>query len=65
MGAEELKWLYGQSARDFIALHHPLPTHTHSALDCYRVGRLAYEEKNWKKARDWMKEALHKFEDGK
>ncbi|XP_064393719.1 prolyl 4-hydroxylase subunit alpha-1-like isoform X2 [Halichondria panicea] len=34
------------------------------ALDCYRVGRLAYEEKNWKKARDWMKEALHKFEDG-
>ena len=43
----------------------PSHTHTHSALDCYRVGRLAYEEKNWKKARDWMKEALHKFEDGK
>ena len=28
------------------------------------IGREAYLAKNWQMARDWMKEALHKYDEG-
>ena len=36
-----------------------------SAKDCYTIGREAYLAKNWKMSRDWMKEALNKYDKGK
>ena len=35
------------------------------AKDCYLVGRQAYLEKDWHMSRDWMKEALNKFDESK
>lgn len=34
------------------------------AKDCYTIGREAYLAKNWKMSRDWMKEALNKYDEG-
>ncbi len=34
------------------------------AMDCYTIGREAYLAKNWQMSRDWMKEALHKYDEG-
>ena len=34
------------------------------AEDCFIVGRESYLAKNWRMARDWMKEALRKYDEG-
>ena len=39
--------------------------HVLLAQDCYLVGRQAYLEKDWRMSRDWMKEALNKFDESK
>ena len=34
------------------------------AKDCFIIGRESYLAKNWHAARDWMKEALAKYDEG-
>ena len=36
-----------------------------SVKDCYKIGREYYINENWGLARDWMKEALRKYDEGK
>lgn len=35
------------------------------ALDCFTIGRESYLAEKWRMARDWMKEALNKYDEGK
>ncbi len=35
------------------------------ALDCYRIGKQAYQQNSWSKVSGWMKEALNRSDDGK
>lgn len=34
------------------------------AKDCFLIGRESYLAKNWQVSRDWMKEALTKYDEG-
>ena len=44
-----------------IGIHTP-PLHTHTAEDCYTVGRQAYQQKYYQHTCSWMLEALKKFD---
>ena len=33
-----------------------------SGADCYKVGRVAYNDKDWKHTREWMLAALEQFD---
>ena len=36
-----------------------------TAEDCYAVGEEAYKNSQWALACEWMREALHKFDEGR
>lgn len=35
-----------------------------AAKDCYTIGKDSYNKENWQMSRDWMKEALNKYDEG-